>query len=399
MKKYKKFLGTVLAASLLFAQETVANAESAEAINPLNGRQLYTQMENAQLEPLTSTIIGDEIQAEFSDEVDTVNLANEVTPRRAANKYIWSYSTKPYVFEDQVWSSNREVYSTYPVDSEGFVTAGYLLNPNGQGSYNTALREGYLNDYAYAELGGHYYQVVVSSADYNDVTIMLESNVYVAIFNNDLEMIFESIQQTGDTDYFTRYYSTTKTIQKEQNLVISLGLVTGNYYMVFMPFDTTAEKGYHYGFYAGQPLPILQTSTVSGTMHNATIRWDQRSSSQSATTQSVTITCPSGTASEYALYRVTFEDLSKPFANNTYASSIWYYYTPATASYSKQLSQVGGWWGDLVDNAPPSGSIEGTYSTSVTVNWRSGISYVNASCTTMTQMTLEYLVPFGILAG
>lgn len=399
MKKYKKFLGTVLVASLMFAQATVANAAGAKAINPLNGSQFYAQMENAHLEPLVSTIVDDEIQIEVSEGSDTAELSNEVMPRRATNKYIWSYNTNPFVFEDQVWSSNREVYSTYPVNEEGFVSSGYLLNPNGQGSYNTALREGYLNDSAYAELGGHYYQTVVSSADYNDVTLMLESNVYVAIFNNDLEMIFESIQQTGNTDFFTRYYSTTKTIEGERNLVISLGLVTGNYYMVFMPLDETAETGYHYGFYAGQPLPIAQTTTVSGTMHDATIQWDQRSSSQSAKTQSVTITCPSGTATEYALYRVTFEDLSKPFANNTYASSIWYYYTPATASYSKQLSQIGGWWGDLVDNAPPAGSIEGTYSSSVTVNWRSGISYINARCTTMTQMTLEYLVPFGILAG
>ena len=37
--------------------------------------------------------------------------------------------------------------------------------------------------------------------------------------------------------------------------------------------------------------------------------------------------------------------------------------------------------------------------TPVTVHWVSGISYVNASCTTMTQMTLDYLVPFGIIVG
>ena len=54
---------------------------------------------------------------------------------------------------------------------------------------------------------------------------------------------------------------------------------------------------------------------------------------------------------------------------------------------------------DLVDNNPPSGSIDGNYATSVTVHWVSGISYVNASCTTMTQMTLDYLVPFGIIVG
>ena len=112
----------------------------------------------------------------------------------------------------------------------------------------------------------------------------------------------------------------------------------------------------------------------------------------------MTINCPSGSEDEYALTGVKFSDKSKAFANNTYASSIDYYYTPATASYSKKLAQTGGWWSDLVDNNPPSGSIDGNYATSVTVHWVSGISYVNASCTTMTQMTLDYLVPFGIIA-
>ena len=113
----------------------------------------------------------------------------------------------------------------------------------------------------------------------------------------------------------------------------------------------------------------------------------------------MTINCPSGSEDEYALTGVKFSDKSKAFANNTYASSIDYYYTPATAGYSKKLAQTGGWWSDLVDNNPPSGSIDGNYATSVTVHWVSGISYVNASCTTMTQMTLDYLVPFGIIVG
>ena len=53
----------------------------------------------------------------------------------------------------------------------------------------------------------------------------------------------------------------------------------------------------------------------------------------------------------------------------------------------EENQQPAGWWSDLVDNNPPSGSIDGNYATSVTVHWVSGISYVNASCTTMTQMT------------
>ena len=77
----------------------------------------------------------------------------------------------------------------------------------------------------------------------------------------------------------------------------------------------------------------------------------------------------------------------------------------ASSFYSKTTTKLNainggkGWWSDLVDNNPPSGSIDGNYATSVTVHWVSGISYVNASCTTMTQMTLDYLVPFGIIVG
>ena len=45
--------------------------------------------------------------------------------------------------------------------------------------------------------------------------------------------------------------------------VISLGLIDGNYYIVFKVKDATATTGYHYGYYAGQPLPIAQTTTFS----------------------------------------------------------------------------------------------------------------------------------------
>jgi len=89
------------------------------------------------------------------------------------------------------------------------------------------------------------------------------------------------------------------------------------------------------------------------------------------------------------------------FVTPVFAASSFYSKTTTklNASYSKKLAQTGGWWSDLVDNNPPSGSIDGNYATSVTVHWVSGISYVNASCTTMTQMTLDYLVPFGIIVG
>lgn len=51
--------------------------------------------------------------------------------------------------------------------------SGFLLNPKGQSNYNSALREGYLNDSAYDENQGHYYQCVVSDEDCNNITFML----------------------------------------------------------------------------------------------------------------------------------------------------------------------------------------------------------------------------------
>ncbi|MGL5259148.1 MAG: DUF6947 domain-containing protein [Lachnospiraceae bacterium] len=312
---------------------------------------------------------------------------------------MWGNNTRPYTFEGQTWSTNKEVFSSYAKNSEGFVMSGYLLNPKSTTDYKNAMREGYLNDSAYAENSGHYYQNVVSDATTNNVTFMLESNADVFVFDNDLNLIYRSSDEAGVTSYFTRYYSTTKTIQSNSNRVISLGLVTGNYYFVFDVKDVNAASGYHYAYYAGQPLAMQQSATVSNLSHYTTIKWDQRSSSQSANTQTLTITCPSGMASEYALTNVTFADKSKALANNRYASSIDYYYTPATASYSKKLTQTGGWWSDLVDNAPSSGSIDGNYATKVTVHWMSGLSYVGASCTTMTQMTIGYLAPFGIIVG
>ena len=111
--------------------------------------------------------------------------------------------------------------------------SGFLLNPKGQSNYNSALREGYLNDSAYDENQGHYYQCVVSDEDCNNITFMLESNVNVFIFDNDINLIYRSSDEAGVTSYFDRYYSTTKTIAGTSNKVISLGLIDGNYYIVF----------------------------------------------------------------------------------------------------------------------------------------------------------------------
>lgn len=391
--KIRKLVTVMLGVSLLLGNISVVNAANMD-----NAAKFDTESNNDNLSVLQSEIITDEVTCEFTNKAEEDTVTPHANARRTANKYMWSSRTMKYDFSDQTWSTNKEIFSTYSKTSGGFVMSGFLVNPKGQKDYNTALREGYLNDSAYAENQGHYYQDVVSGEGNNNVTFMLESNVNVFIFDKDVNLIYRSSDEAGVTSYFTRYYSTSKLIAGQTNKVISLGLVDGNYYFVFDVKNATATSGYHYGYYAGQPLPIAQTSTFYDHMHNTRIQWDKRSSSQSANTQTMTINCPIGSEDEYALTSVRFIDRSKAFANNTYASRIDYYYTPATASYSTKLTQTGGWWSDLVDNNPASGSIDGDYKTSVTVNWVSGLAYVNASCTTMTNMTINYLVPFGIIA-
>lgn len=392
--KMRKLVAAMLGVSLLVGNTFMVNAANANSVITFN-----TESNNGNLSAMQSEIVTDDVTGEFTDGAENGEASLYASARRTGNKYMWSSNTMAYNFSNQTWSTNKEVYSTYSKTTDGFVMSGFLVNPKGQKDYNTALREGYLNDSAYAEHQGHYYQDVVSGEGNNNVTFMLESNVNVFIFDNDVNLIYRSSDEAGVTSYFTSYYSTNKTIAGESNKVISLGLVDGNYYFVFDVKDDTADSGYHYGYYAGQPLPMAQSSTFSDLMHYTRIQWDQRSSSQSAKTQTLTVNCPSGSEDEYALTGVRFTDKSKAFANNTYASRIDYYYTPATAGYSIKLTQTGGWWSDLVDNNPPSGSIDGDYATSVTVHWVSGIAYVNASCTTMTQMTINYLAPFGIIVG
>lgn len=397
MRKLKmRILATVTSLALLFCNTSVMSVDAAAVSE---SKLMDTKSVSLELESLKSEIVNEKVCCEFSVQDENTGISPLADTRRVANMYGWGSGTMAYDFANQRWSDDTEVFSTYTKNSDGFVMSGRLSNPKGYGDFNAALREGYLNDSEYSENQGHYYRNVVASETYGGLTFMLESNVNVFIFDDDVNLIYRSSDEAGVTSYFTRYYSTTKKIEGASNKVISLGLISGTgYYIVFQKQDESVTSSSHYGFYAGQPLPILDSMTASNLAHHTTIKWDQRSYSQSANTQTLTISCPSGYEDQYALKYVTFVDKSKSFYNNMYASSIDYYYTPPTTSLSRKLTQTGGWWSDLVDSTAPSGSIHGNYATKVTVNWEKNLAYIGASCVTMTQMNLDYLVPFGIIA-
>lgn len=389
----RKVFSTLLTITILCSQMVTVNAADINKVS-----QLYFETESDNLHDLSSELIDNEIQYEFTESVKDENISTLVETRPVPNKYRWDYNTYAYDFSRQTWSDNKEIFSTYPQNSNGFVMSGDLLNPTEPTDYNVALREGYLNDSKYTNNQGHIYQNVVSTEGRNYVTYMLETNVKVFVYDNDLNLIYRSSDGTGDTNYITSYYSTNKVIGGSLNRVICLGLTPGNYYFVFSVKDDTETGGYHYAFYAGQPLPIAKTLNFDST-HNVSIKWNAYSDNSSAGFLAATITCPNGTATEYALTGVRLVDISQQNGNNSYISSIDYYYTPPTARNLIHLSQTAGWGSDYVDTTPPSGSIEGNYAVKVIIHWESDFPNVNAHYMVMPQMAINYLVPFGIVVG
>ena len=118
--KVKRLLGTLLTVTLLFGQVVTANAAEVGGINQLN-----FEAEGANLQNLSSDLMDDEIQYEFTESTGDEDVSALAETRRTSNKYMWNRNTYAYDFSWQTWSSNREVYSTYPKNSEGFVMGGF----------------------------------------------------------------------------------------------------------------------------------------------------------------------------------------------------------------------------------------------------------------------------------
>ena len=83
------------------------------------------------------------------DEVISVSDGDDTIQARkgTATKYGWSYGTTPYTFT-QKWSTDTEVYSTYPYYNDGLLypAATELLDAPSNSQYSSAVREGYVND-------------------------------------------------------------------------------------------------------------------------------------------------------------------------------------------------------------------------------------------------------------
>ena len=141
------------------------------------------------------------------DEVISVSDGDDTIQARkgTATKYGWSYGTTPYTFT-QKWSTDTEVYSTYPYYNDGLLypAATELLDAPSNSQYSSAVREGYVNDTWATEqsiVGAHVYYHKVSS---NKALKMLE-NLLLSGFDKktSLELINSSLINQNEEIFAT----------------------------------------------------------------------------------------------------------------------------------------------------------------------------------------------------
>lgn len=133
------------------------------------------------------------------DEVISVSDGDDTIQARkgTATKYGWSYGTTPYTFT-QKWSTDTEVYSTYPYYNDGLLypAATELLDAPSNSQYSSAVREGYVNDTWATEqsiVGAHvYYHKVSSNKALNSVTVLLDKNVAFQIYDAELNPVLDT---------------------------------------------------------------------------------------------------------------------------------------------------------------------------------------------------------------
>lgn len=391
MKKWKMIFSLSLA-MLLTLQGMPVYAAELQNNNPREN--IEVSAENvSQLSDLEGNISAETTTTVNPDDVIEEHQGEMPQPRVGiSTKYGWDNGTTPYDFTQQ-WSTNTEIYSTYPYYDDGlFYPASTVMlnNPKGSSAYNNAVREGYLNDEWATQVGLHAYYHTVSSTTLNSVTVLLDENVAFQVYDAELNPVLDT--SSAAYEDLLLYHTLTVSTTSGTKEVHTLKLVNGNYYIMFAPLE--GESGnYHYAMFTGNPLPIQQSYTSSESTHNGSVKWDQRSSSQTYQCPAVSISISSG-AELFSVKRISFQDFTSG-VNNAYVSSVeMMYQSPNSYSYETVATRAGlrETW---IDTTPASGSIVGTYNTKVKVNWMSGLSYVNASYFTVTMMTIDYLVPLG----
>lgn len=398
----KMFYSTMLAVAitLTLAIPTQVSAKEQQIPLPTGRSQAISTLDLDSEAKRISLVEADNLpMSETVDPEEVISVsegADSVLERRGIqHKYGWSCGNDPYTFT-QTWSTNREIYLTYPFYDDGwfYPAATELLDFPSDGQYETAVREGYVNDswatqYAYDGLHA-YYHTVTSDEQLNSVTVLLDENVGFQVFDMELQPVID-----GESPAYSNlllYYRQTLKHNGSNKIVHTLKLAAGNYLIMF--WDNGGKTGnYHYAMFTGNPLPIEKTY-FAGSAFNGSIQWDGYSSSQTYQASGVTVSIDGGVADLLALYRVRFQDTGTASFNQYIDSAEMMYQSPNSGSY-KTIANIANLRQDMVDSFPDAGSIVGTYNTRVKVNWWNNLANKNASYFTSAILYIDYLVPFG----
>lgn len=214
------------------------------------------------------------------DEVISVSDGDDTIQARkgTATKYGWSYGTTPYTFT-QKWSTDTEVYSTYPYYNDGLLypAATELLDAPSNSQYSSAVREGYVNDTWATEqsiVGAHvYYHKVSSNKALNSVTVLLDKNVAFQIYDAELNPVLDTSSDAYED--LLLFYRTAVKYDNYDKTVYTCKLTAGNYYIMF--WDNKGNEGnHHYAMFTGNPLPIQQTYSAGGVFNGKiTLNFDE----------------------------------------------------------------------------------------------------------------------------
>ena len=402
MMRSKKFLLITLAVAITLTLAIPTQVSAKEQQMPLptgRGQAISTLDLDSEAKEISLVEADNLPMSETVDPEEVISVsegADSVQERRGIqHKYGWSCGNDPYTFT-QTWSTNREIYSTYPFYDDGWLypAATELLDFPSDGQYETAVREGYVNDSwatEHSQQGLHaYYHTVTSDEQLNSVTVLLDENVGFQVFDMELQPVL-NVESPAYSNLL-HYYTQTLMHNGSKKVVHTLKLAAGNYFIMFGE-DKDKKGNYHYAMFTGYPLPIEETY-FAGTAFNGSIRWDGYSSSQTYQASGVTISVDSDVADLFALYKVRFQDTGTASFNQYIDSVEMMYQSPNSYSY-KTIANIAGLKHDMVDSFPDAGSIVGTYNTKVKVNWWDNLANKNASYLTSAILYIDYLIPYG----
>ena len=287
-----------------------------------------------------------------------------------------------------------------------------------QSDFDRLVNQGHVNDYlGGVAYGSHsYYTVMTGSMD--TITALASNKVRVRIadmttnswvfdsgYGSDGQ--YQSPAAGGNVSYFSTSNTTSFGASKTTYHVKFNTSVGAVYTVVLSPYEgqrptdmsqvDNLDPAYHYAFYTGQALPGKLSASNIGA-HSATVKYDENlkyvSNFDSAiTAREISHGTPASQNDLYALRKIIVKEYV-PSSNNPYLSSLNYKFKwPDGISFYNLKGSPDTFDYTFTTSVSPIGIWQFMYSGS----WKDSTNR-NNYFTGITNMTMEYLAPYGYIA-